>query len=69
MAVFDMRVLSALACCAMSFLLTAGCEEKLYPSGRDTYISFGNGRFQITRSSDGYKQLSDSGPSGPGVEG
>lgn len=40
-----MRVLKAVV--LLQTLLFLGCERPLYQSGRDTYRSFGNGRFQL----------------------
>lgn len=31
------------------FLPLLGCQQEKYPSGRDTFKSFGDGRFQILR--------------------
>lgn len=38
-----------------------GCKQKKYPSGRDTYKSFGDGKFQLLYASDDSLDLDDVG--------
>lgn len=40
-------------------LILVGCEEQRFPTGRDTYRSFADGRFQIGRITGGEKPLMD----------
>ena len=51
--------LIAVAVLAVQLLLLSGCENERYPSGRDTRVSFGDGRFQIMRQSSGGMKLRD----------